>query len=154
MDSEFRFVVNNFFDFDSNGNRKSFTPGEFQELSKDKMDSEFRFFVNNFFDFDSNENRKSFSLGNSKSCPNPVSELSSDKRTPQEKSNKIFRLFRNKRAKKKKRFPQGPAPEDRAFAGTFGFRNNHPCAEKNWFNRRSKLWKTAPGLTVYFSADA
>ena len=91
--------------------------------------------------------RKVLPLGNCKSCPNLVSELPSDEKTPQEKANNIFRLFRNKiptKTKTKIAFHRGLRLE----TGTSGFRNNHLCAEKKWFKRRSKLWKTAPGLTI------
>ena len=90
-------------------------------------------------------------LGNSKSYPNPVSELCSDVCPPQEKANKYFRLFANKpraRRKIKNRIPYGTAPGDRAFAGTFGFRNNHQGAEKSAPKCRRKLWKIARGLTI------
>ena len=94
--------------------------------------------------FNSNQIGKKFSLGSVEIYQNPVSDLCSEKNVPQEKLSKIFGFFGNieeTEKQNKNRFPKRDAPGNRAFSGTFGFRNNPPYAEKSVPKCRWENWK-------------
>lgn len=71
--------------------------------------------------------QKNTYLANYEICPNPLSFLESANKTTQEKENKLFWFFSDKKSRKKKKtLHQFMRLE--TFAGAFRFSNNHLCA--------------------------
>ena len=65
----------------------------------EQMTYKIQFIVDNLFNFFSSQNRKKVHLGNFEICPNPVSELFSDKKKqPLRKSEQIYLVFRECRS--------------------------------------------------------